>query len=321
MAKYRPVYKKMWKDPDFQKYTPQGKLLFIYLCTNESTTESGIYPITPTTISRETGLSEQIVTNLLHNLKNVLYDEQNNFVFLKKFRLYNTGGKPELVAKAIVNDFLSSPQTPLWSDFIHTYAQYQEDILSVGQPLDNGLLTVTQQLDNSCSEIRSDEVTHENQPLDNGLTTVGDSCGKIPINIKVNDKVNDKVNITLPEKNSKPILSNNPLLKEMQIYLGYPDKISWQPIPNIGKELGFIKTMHERGLKDEDIIQCWKQKVDYMKGKFVSLHWVNNDIGDWLLDGKVLKIVNNNGHKKIKGVPDDEEQINKFVWESQRNNG
>ena len=312
MAKYRPVYKKMWKDPDFQKYTPQGKLLFIYLCTNESTTESGIYPITPTTISRETGLSEQIVANLLHNLKNVLYDDINDFVFLKKFRLYNTGGKPELVAKSIVNDFLSSPQTPLWSDFIHTYAQYQEDILSVGQPLDNPSPTVTQPLDNSCSEIQSDESTHKTKPLDNGLTTIDDGCGKIPI------KGNIKGNIIIfHDEIPEPKLSNNPVLKEMQVYMGYPVKIKWQPIPTIGKELGFIKTMHQRGLNDGDIIECWKQKVDFMKGKFVSLQWVNNDIGSWLLDGKKLKINygNNNGHKPQRiGEEDEQRAIAKHHW-------
>lgn len=138
MAKYRAIYQKIWKDPDFQTYDSSGKLIFIYLCTNSSTTESGIYPITDATISNETGILRATVGKRLNNgLKNVVYDFTNKIVFVRKFRFYNTGGRPELIEKSIVQDFKTTFETPLWNDFLATYPEFHDAILTVGKPLAN----------------------------------------------------------------------------------------------------------------------------------------------------------------------------------------
>jgi hypothetical protein len=139
MAKYRAVYQKIWKDPDFQAYSPESKLVFIYLITNESTTESGIYPITIATISNETGVGSETVSQQLANgFKNVAYDITNHVIFIKKFRVYNAGGKPTLIARSIVNDFKLTRNSPLWSEFITLYPEFEPEILTVGKPLANG---------------------------------------------------------------------------------------------------------------------------------------------------------------------------------------
>ena len=67
MSGYRPIYKRIWKDPDFQELSAEDKLLFIYLCTNEMTSESGIYPVTAKTIIYETGLDDKTVVQRLSN--------------------------------------------------------------------------------------------------------------------------------------------------------------------------------------------------------------------------------------------------------------
>jgi len=150
MAKYRPVYTKIWKDPDFEEYSPQAKLIFIYLCTNESTTESGIYPISLKTIANETGNGLQTVKKLLGNgcIKNISYDFEHQIVFVENFRKYNGGGKPSLIVKAIENDVKAMPDTPLWARFIEIYPEFKEE-----NP--NGWQTVSKRFANGCSGIRA----------------------------------------------------------------------------------------------------------------------------------------------------------------------
>jgi len=51
------------------------------------------------------------------------------------------------------------------------------------------------------------------------------------------------------------------------------------PIPNYGKEGKAIKRMLTRGFTREEILACWKSKVSQRGGEFVSMVWVNEDIG------------------------------------------
>jgi hypothetical protein len=140
MAKYRPIHKKIWKDPDFLEYPPDSKLIFIYLCTNESTTDSGIYPITPRTVANETGIPYETVDKLLNNgcLKNVEYDIKEKIIYVRNARRYYPGGRPDLVELGIIDDFRKSQRTHLWQLFIQDYPEFKEAILSVGKPLAKG---------------------------------------------------------------------------------------------------------------------------------------------------------------------------------------
>ena len=75
-----------------------------------------------------------------------------------------------------------------------------------------------------------------------------------------------------------PKLSSNPSIARMQRYLGFPEKTAVDPVPNPGKEAMFIKKMLKRGFTEEQIFKCWEDKVDD-RGEFVSMVWVNEDIG------------------------------------------
>jgi len=134
MAKYRPIQIRIWKDPDFEKYNSSMKLIFLYLCTNELTTESGIYAISTRTISQETKIPEKTVTKLLSNgLKNVIYDFSNNCVFIKNFLKYNGGGNPKLIEKSISNNY-EEFRTPLWNEFIKLYPKFANGLQTVNKP-------------------------------------------------------------------------------------------------------------------------------------------------------------------------------------------
>jgi hypothetical protein len=134
MAKYRPIYMKIWKDPDFEDYELPQKIIFLYLLTNESTTESGIYPITLKTISNETSVPIETVKQIFENglIKNVCYDHDNKIVFVKNFRKYGAGGgKPELIVKSIQKDCQLTKYSGLWKEYIREYPEQEANINSV----------------------------------------------------------------------------------------------------------------------------------------------------------------------------------------------
>ena len=78
----------------------------------------------------------------------------------------------------------------------------------------------------------------------------------------------------------------NEIFLEMRAYLGYPDKTKQDPIPSYGKEGQAIKRMLTRGFTREAIVECWKSKVSQRGGEFVSMTWVNQDIGQTGQTGK-----------------------------------
>ncbi len=127
MAKYRQFYPKFWKDQDVQLMSPEDKLILIYLFTNESLTDSGIYAVTIKTISSETGLDYKVVEKTLGNgcLRNIAYDKENCYVFVRKFRKYNLGGNPKWIEQGIQNEYRISQHTHLWDEFIKEYPQYK----------------------------------------------------------------------------------------------------------------------------------------------------------------------------------------------------
>ncbi len=158
MAKYRSIHEKIWKDPDFELYSSESKLVFIYLCTNGSTSESGIYAITPKTISNETSIKIDSVAKILKSLKNVMWDEKNNYVYIRRFRLYNGGGAPDNIKRAIAAEFLHSSALSLWVNFVEDYPDYKETILATGKSLKPSLLPPTPPVSSSISNSNSNSI-------------------------------------------------------------------------------------------------------------------------------------------------------------------
>lgn len=188
MAKYRPIYVKIWSDPDFLDYTPELKLLFMYLCTNEHTTESGIYAISPRTIANETGIPYENVCSCLSNntVKNLYYDKDAKCIFIRKFLKYNGSGRPELLTKSITND-CKQYRTRLWLQFLDEYPRYEINI----KPLLNGMTTVTEPLANPFPIVAPPLTTEspESPPASSPPTT--------PPNTNTNTNTKGKGNILL----------------------------------------------------------------------------------------------------------------------------
>jgi uncharacterized phage protein (TIGR02220 family) len=142
MSKYRPVYTKIWKDKDFLGLVKDAKLLFLYFITNESITNSGIYEIPLKTISAETGIGLPTVDHMLSNgsIKNLVYDRENEIVFVTNARKYCRGGNPSQVEKGVVNEFKQTSKTFLWNLFLELNPCFKDIFSTVDQPLPNGTL-------------------------------------------------------------------------------------------------------------------------------------------------------------------------------------
>ena len=160
MAKFRQFYVGFWRDPEIQEADPVNKLIFAYLFTNDACTESGIYTVTFRTIANETGIDyTTVVERFSKGLKNVYYDYENKVVFVVNFMIYNAGGNPENIKKAIARE-CKTINTDLWGAFKERYPIYNETIEEIysqyydGPPKDwqrfaNGCPTLAQQINSN----------------------------------------------------------------------------------------------------------------------------------------------------------------------------
>ena len=151
MAKYRAVYSKIWIDRDYMKLGKDGKLIFLYLITNPYINNSGIYEMPVKTISFDTGISCPTVGQLLGNgsMSNIIYDLENEIVYVKNIRKYNKSGNPLQVEKGVIAEFEENSKTFLWGMFIELNPQFKDKLSIIAQPLPNGSLPLPVPLDSN----------------------------------------------------------------------------------------------------------------------------------------------------------------------------
>jgi hypothetical protein len=106
MSKLRSVSTAFWSDPWIETLTPNQKLLFLYLITNEKTNMLGIYEASIKKISFETGIPEATVSKDLkafESLGKVKYSK--TFVILTNFiKHQNYNPNMKKAAISIYND-------------------------------------------------------------------------------------------------------------------------------------------------------------------------------------------------------------------------
>ncbi|MGE7873801.1 DnaD domain-containing protein [Bacillus paramycoides] len=101
MAKYRHVRTTFWSDPKVtEEMTPEDRYFYLYLMTNEHTTQIGVYTITRKQMAFELGYSIESTKALLdrftkhHEL--IVYNEETRELCILNWGKYNLikGGKP-----------------------------------------------------------------------------------------------------------------------------------------------------------------------------------------------------------------------------------
>ena len=88
---YRRIDVSMWNDDVFRGLPLDGKMLFIYLITNQATHVSGIYCLAKSTMSKHTGIKLKRIDTLCDTLsqsRKVLFDDDNDVVFVVKMLEY-----------------------------------------------------------------------------------------------------------------------------------------------------------------------------------------------------------------------------------------
>ena len=101
MAKFRQIQTDFWSNPYVQEeMTPEDKFFYLYLMTNEKSTQIGIYKITKKQIAFDLGYSIESVGNLLKRFmeqhKLIKYDSETREIILLEWAKtnLNKGGKP-----------------------------------------------------------------------------------------------------------------------------------------------------------------------------------------------------------------------------------
>ncbi len=256
MAKYRPLYTRIWKDPDFLKYSAEDKLLFIYLCTNDSTSDTGIYPLSPETLANETGIPLETVQQRLGNgcLKNVDYDLDTQYVFVRKFRRYNSGGRADLIAKAIANDFRVSHHVPHWDAFVQEYPEFKAMLATVKQRLSNGYPT------------DEETVLIDNPNLNNNLSDesqVEETVGELLEQWKLDDDTKATLNAG-----------------RRDVFEGIGERRKYKS-PNSAKEAQAITWMLKEGFSVEQVLGTYDmmKKDEFWAARHLDMQSVRKQIG------------------------------------------
>ncbi|QOV10916.1 DnaD domain-containing protein [Viridibacillus arvi] len=103
MAKFRLVHTTFWNDPRVvEEMTAEDKYFFLYLLTNENTSQVGIYQITKRQIAFDLGYSTDSASALLQRFiehhKLIRYNLESREIAIKNWGKYNLvrGGKPIL---------------------------------------------------------------------------------------------------------------------------------------------------------------------------------------------------------------------------------
>ena len=98
---FRKVHTEFWTDPKvLEEMTPEDKYFMLYLLTNPSTTQIGIYSISKKTIGFELGYSLESVNALMDRFINkyrlIKYNNETRELAIKNWGKYNLdrGGKP-----------------------------------------------------------------------------------------------------------------------------------------------------------------------------------------------------------------------------------
>jgi hypothetical protein len=125
MSKYKPLYSNLWNDPDFEKYTPQEKLIYIFLITNQAVEKSGIYKITVKQISFYTDCNKSIINDFINKLINdnkIKYDFEKGIIFIKNVFKFQKGmiKNKKIMFISLLKNY-QMVKTDFWQEFFNLY--------------------------------------------------------------------------------------------------------------------------------------------------------------------------------------------------------
>ena len=108
MAKYRQIHTEFWSDSYVLDLTPEEKYFYLYLMTNNRTTQCGVYEISKRTIETDTGYNRETVEKLIKRFcdyKKILYCDDTKELMLINWIKYNLPNSHNVI-KCVQNELL-----------------------------------------------------------------------------------------------------------------------------------------------------------------------------------------------------------------------
>jgi hypothetical protein len=131
MAIFRKVHTSFWSDPYTAELDPDKKFFYLYLITNERTTQCGIYEITKRQMSFDTGYSMDRVSKLLQyfiDTGKIMYSERTNELAVKNWPKFNYSSSPKV--QACINKELTQVKNTVLIEYLkgmHTASQEEQE--------------------------------------------------------------------------------------------------------------------------------------------------------------------------------------------------
>lgn len=129
--KYRFLHVSFWHDPEVLEYSPEKKLLYVYLLTNSHTTQSGIYEISFTIIKFETGLNLKKIQDIMKEFVEsgkIAYDEDSGEILIVNWMKYNWSNSPKVI-KAVIESLKKVKSEKLLGMFVNGLDTEQKALL------------------------------------------------------------------------------------------------------------------------------------------------------------------------------------------------
>ena len=136
MAIYRQIHIDFWQDELVADFTPEDKYFFLYLMTNNKTTQCGVYRINIRIMAFDLGWDQSTVEKMLERFVKygrIKYNRDESEIFIVNWLKYNSARSPK-VAPLIDKQLLDIKTIEFKQDVITLCIQYGYPINTVLQP-------------------------------------------------------------------------------------------------------------------------------------------------------------------------------------------
>jgi hypothetical protein len=138
---YRKIHDSFWTDPDVEELTPEQKYFYIYLITNPSVNQIGLYEFSIKRACFETGYNADTVEKLLQFFEKhgkIKRSDESREIVVCKFYYHNMSHSPKV--QSHVNKLLEEVKDTSLIQYIYSmYTQSQEEeVQEEEEAQDNG---------------------------------------------------------------------------------------------------------------------------------------------------------------------------------------
>ncbi|BBM52550.1 hypothetical protein JMUB3935_1529 [Leptotrichia trevisanii] len=217
MAKFRQIQTDFWSNPYVQEeMTPEDKFFYLYLMTNEKSTQIGIYKITKKQIAFDMGYSIESVGNLLKRFmeqhKLIKYDAETREIILLEWAKtnLNKGGKP---FEDLISSELKEVKQKKFIEIIYHQCEKKEIKKIIEKYIDKPKMieeNLTLENKKNFDNLDDDKII-EAEIIEENIENINESPENATFDDTSNDTYNDKgtINKNKNENNNNNYINNS----------------------------------------------------------------------------------------------------------------